>query len=157
MRIENFGADRKFRPSGSLDKASWCQTVTLGTEFSIRTSHPCKILILRPPPPPPPNPAGKKNLDPPYIYDRNVCFVWIFHIVSSISWDMGGGGLEGFGPQKLWLLMKAKTNGTPMEHIWAPPPPPPNTRCNIWPPTPIFYFQPPPPVHHQKRFRPPWI
>ena len=30
----------------SLDKASWCQTVTLGTEFSIRTEHPYKILIL---------------------------------------------------------------------------------------------------------------
>ena len=30
----------------SLSKASWCQTVTLGTEFSIGTSHPCKILIL---------------------------------------------------------------------------------------------------------------
>ena len=30
----------------SLGKASWCQTVTLGTEFSIRTSHPCKILIM---------------------------------------------------------------------------------------------------------------
>ena len=42
-----FGADRKFHPSGSLfSKASWCQTVTLGTAFSIRTSHPCKILII---------------------------------------------------------------------------------------------------------------
>ena len=30
----------------ALSKASWCQTVTLRTEFSIRTSHPCKILIL---------------------------------------------------------------------------------------------------------------
>ena len=29
-----------------LGKASWCQTVTLGTEFSIRTSHPCKIPII---------------------------------------------------------------------------------------------------------------
>ena len=29
----------------SLGKASWCQTVTLGTEFSIRTSHPRKRLI----------------------------------------------------------------------------------------------------------------
>ena len=30
----------------SLGKASWCQTVTLGTEFSICTSHSCKILII---------------------------------------------------------------------------------------------------------------
>ena len=27
----------------SLGTASWCQTVTLGTELSIRTSHPCKF------------------------------------------------------------------------------------------------------------------
>ena len=30
----------------SFGRASWCQTVNLGTEFSIRTSHPCKILIF---------------------------------------------------------------------------------------------------------------
>ena len=30
----------------ALSKASWCHTVTLGTEFSICTSHPCKVLIL---------------------------------------------------------------------------------------------------------------
>ena len=40
-----FGADRKFRTSRSLfcitrQIAWWCQTVTLGKEFSIRTSHP---------------------------------------------------------------------------------------------------------------------
>ena len=33
------GADRKFR-------SSWYQTVNLGTEFSIRTSYSCKILIF---------------------------------------------------------------------------------------------------------------
>ena len=32
--------------SASLGKASRCQTVTLRTEFSICTSHPCKILII---------------------------------------------------------------------------------------------------------------
>ena len=30
----------------SLGKALWCKTVTLGTEFSICTSHPCKILTI---------------------------------------------------------------------------------------------------------------
>ena len=46
VRIENsIPRDRCF---ASLGKASWCKTVTLGTEFSIRTSHPCKILIFYP-------------------------------------------------------------------------------------------------------------
>ena len=58
------------------------------------------------------------------------------------------GGLGGFAPQKLWLLMKWKTNGT---HLT-----PPNTWRNTWPPLPLghFIFNPPP-VHHQKKFRPP--
>ena len=30
----------------SLGKTSWCKTVTLRTEFSICTLHPCKILII---------------------------------------------------------------------------------------------------------------
>ena len=44
------GTDQQICPSGhslaSLGRASWCQTVTLGTAFSISTSHSCKILII---------------------------------------------------------------------------------------------------------------
>ena len=66
----------------------------------------------------------------------NLFLFWIFDIVGSIIWDMGG--LGGLAPQKLWLLMKAKTNGT---HLT----PPPNSWWNIWPPLPqgIFIFNPP--------------
>ena len=44
VRIENsVPRDHCF---ASLGTASWCQIVTLGTEFSICTSRPCKILIV---------------------------------------------------------------------------------------------------------------
>ena len=44
MRLENsIPRDHWF---ASLRKASWCITVTLGMEFSIHTSHPCKIFIF---------------------------------------------------------------------------------------------------------------
>ena len=44
MRIKNtVPSDYCF---ASLDKASWCQSVTLGTDFFIRTSHPCKIIRI---------------------------------------------------------------------------------------------------------------
>ena len=33
----------------SLGTASRCQTVTIGKEFSIRSAHPCKILIISTP------------------------------------------------------------------------------------------------------------
>ena len=58
------------------------------------------------------------------------------------------GGLGGLAPQKLWLLMKAKTNGT---HLT----PPPHSWWNIWPPLPkgIFIFNPP--STSPKQFRPP--
>ena len=46
------GIDRKIHPSGSQSditrQASWCQTVTLGTDFSICPSHPWQILIFYP-------------------------------------------------------------------------------------------------------------
>ena len=46
------GTDQQISPSGhswaSLGGALWCQTVTLGTDFSISTSHPWKILIFGP-------------------------------------------------------------------------------------------------------------
>ena len=44
VRIENsIPRDLCF---ASLSKGLWCRTVTLGMEFSIRTSHSCKILVI---------------------------------------------------------------------------------------------------------------
>ena len=58
-------------------------------------------------------------------------------------------GSWGLGPQKLWLLMKAKTIGT---HLT------PQIPGEIYdPPAPMafFYFQPTPQVHHPKKSAPP--
>ena len=43
-----WGSDRKIRPSRSpfviIRQASWCQSVILGTDFSIPPSHSCRFL-----------------------------------------------------------------------------------------------------------------
>ena len=72
-----------------------------------------------------------------FIYSFIFFFFWIFDIVGSIIWDMGG--LGGLTPQKLWLLMNPKTSGT---HL-TPTPHIPDT---IYDPAPCpkgFLFPPP--------------
>ena len=65
------------------------------------------------------------------IFCLNVWYCWQYHL--------GNGGSGG---KKLWLLMKAKSNGT---HWHLPPPSPTNTWWIIWLPCPKrFLFSPPP-------------
>ena len=80
-------------------------------------------------------------------------FVWIVHIVSSISWDIGG--LGRLCPHEAMTFNESKNQWNTSD------PHPPNTRCKYDPPAPrAFYFQsapPPPPQYITKTvFDPPW-